>query len=859
MEVGNDENEEEDEEAQARVVPAKKRSRKQVIRGGNRRKTMGDGEEEEHEKPRGKKRRKTMNDIPSASSSFHTQTLTQLKFPGKNHEDEDWKMLDSEDEEPTGPVQKALKRGETLAKNVKDEAHMDLAPGPSNKENEKPDEQQIKDSEDEDDVDLIQETPRGNKSGNPSNSQLQKTVTPSNRCTKEIPSSQSPATPMLLKYAVNQDSPLKHVSTSTTVLNPEMTTPSHQRTKLDIPLAQSPTMQQLQKYSPANQISPSKHVSTNTTAPVSTLASILKTPTRKSVISDSYSSSHSSPATPTPKANARTNTPTKQLRFDLPANKENITPGRTKPKSPKQPLAKTNREPLKEVIPDSDEDLGETTDEDDDEEEEGIAQVEQTTELEQITILEDEDEDDEDTIMPADDDESEAPYAIGAETQAILISSGDQSSRDLGAHGSSDKSNEESRGLRDEAPRGTQLVTEESTVTAETTEVVIEQTPVSSPHKSFSQSQAMTADPYTQGYTEGLTRGLESQRVPLEVINATGPVTDRSDIIISLYGEHVKKIVDQTKTHEFRSWKMPPTVHRVWIYITKPISTLKYMCIFGPPAEPGEIDENGIGNKDFNEGKKRCASFAYEVLQVYELNNPVPLETMKRNGWPSAPQKYAYVPPAIVGQLTGNLRCALFGNEAEHEDLVMSSPRVTESQELEQQFRSDIAHSTQLVASDYPDKIIPSSQSPPKAKKSTPKATPISDPLARPALPRSLSGSSSRILPPPMSQRRQRSQRNSSFYVRPSQATTVSEVSSSSPVPSPDRPVSLPRISSSQAPLIQIANSSSPSSYRTRTHSHSLRSSQFPTKSQMLPDSLLNDDVPEPPPIIFDSADEDSD
>ncbi|ORY61298.1 uncharacterized protein BCR38DRAFT_318794, partial [Pseudomassariella vexata] len=117
----------------------------------------------------------------------------------------------------------------------------------------------------------------------------------------------------------------------------------------------------------------------------------------------------------------------------------------------------------------------------------------------------------------------------------------------------------------------------------------------------------------------------------------------RSDIIISIYGNHVANMVNRTKTYEFRAWRIPESVHRVWIYMTKPDSILKYMCIFGPAKTEGEIDDKGIGNADFNQGRKKSAKYAYEVQQMYELNNPVPLERMRKHGWPTAPQKYAYM------------------------------------------------------------------------------------------------------------------------------------------------------------------------------------------------------------------------
>lgn len=218
--------------------------------------------------------------------------------------------------------------------------------------------------------------------------------------------------------------------------------------------------------------------------------------------------------------------------------------------------------------------------------------------------------------------------------------------------------------------------------------VAEKETPLSSPQKT---SPAMP--PISQlGYK---SQGWESQRVPYEVIRQMAPQTDRSDVILSIHPEHVKEITDGTKTHEFRNYKIPQTVARIWIYITRPVCQLKYMAIIGEAKLPGQIssDDLGIGNGDFNEGKG--SKFAYELKQVYQLNNPVSLAQMKENGWvEEAPVRYVYVPPAVLGELMGNLQRALFLEPGEVQPTQVG---VTISQELEEQLRTDIAHSTQLM------------------------------------------------------------------------------------------------------------------------------------------------------------------
>lgn len=784
---------------------AKKATSQKKTTRTNRRRTTGDVEEEEDakaEKPRSNKRRKTMGDPPSASSSFHTQTLTQFLSSTSKDDEDIWNIPDSEED----------------------------APG----------------------LDLVKETPKKRKTeGLREQVKVAQSIKPASATPRgrekktEIPSSASPATPLLLKYSPeNEVTPLKHKSVNDL-------TPRAQRipepTSGQKPNSVDPL---LHRYDPENEPSPSPMKQTAVNTALTHMQEIRQKTPSTMVIQDSYSTSHSSPATPTPKAKTGgillpqgTVTPAKRLRFELPEDKENITPGRTKPKSPKLVDPRpSQRQPLS-VVPDSDDDFEAETDLDTDEDT-GIGAPsalnvsEHTFEIQQDTseviIAVDENEDEE--------EEEDARFAAGAETQALLLSSDNQTdhevinstpTQDQDENNVNQEEESESQKLRNKTPPPVEDFADE----------IVEQTPSRTPRAQAKDAPVTEhEEEFTQGYTQGYTQGMESQRVPLEAIKATGPITDRSDIIISIYSEHVEDMAKRNKTHEFRDWKIPESVHRVWIYVPKPKSELRYMCTFGPAKTAGEIHEAGIGNSEFNKGTLKRSKFAFEVLNMYELNNPVSLQVMRQNGWPTAPQKFSYVPPAVVGQLTSNLRCELWGEEAE-QDIIYSSQNVTESQEIAHQIRSDIDHATQLESSDQAE-IVLASQSPPRATRNRGSQR-QSTVFARPALPKTVPASSSRSQPASQSQRSRKD-------MRPSQATTISQMSSSSPHGSPGRSMALPPMATAQrsAP-VQLQETSSPAA-----HEHSLRSSQFPTKSQMLPDSLVNGEIQEPPPIIWDSEDE---
>jgi predicted transcriptional regulator len=359
-----------------------------------------------------------------------------------------------------------------------------------------------------------------------------------------------------------------------------------------------------------------------------------------------------------------------------------------------------------------------------------------------------------------------------------------------------------------------------------------------------------------QAKSQFYTQGLESQRVPLEVIRAMAPQTDRSDIIVSIHPEPADLIANGSKNHEFRNYKIPNTVSRIWIYITRPICELRYMATIGPAKQPGAIDDDsGVGNREFNaQAGNYKYKFAYELLQVYQLNNPVSLEMMKEKGWvESPPQKYVYIPPAVVGQLLGNLRCALFddGPQSDQEEShrILSTP-----QEIEDQLRSDIIHSTQMQSEvSVHNEIVLSSQDESSKGQQTPTAKTTSDNVsARPQLPATRTPASARRMPslPAQPSLPTLPSRKEANAVRPSQATTASEPSS--PVISPDKSIPRPVLGSSGPSFPDYGDSESPVRVL-NMQQYSLGSSQI-----RLPESLLVDDV-RPPPVVWDSDEEDSD
>ncbi|KAH6640426.1 hypothetical protein F5144DRAFT_640224 [Chaetomium tenue] len=396
---------------------------------------------------------------------------------------------------------------------------------------------------------------------------------------------------------------------------------------------------------------------------------------------------------------------------------------------------------------------------------------------------------------------------------------------------------------------------------------------------------------HTQARSQFYSQGLESQRIPLEVIRSLGPQTDRSDILTVFSADIVEGIVNGLRDHEFRSYKFPVQISRCWIYTDLPVGEVKYMATLGPAKEPGQIDAGtGVGNAEFNAATSGY-KFAHKLVQVYQLNNPVPLADMEDNGLGAGPpQRYKYLPPAIVGQLLANLRCPLFCEEYEEDfscgDFLTNVDQggVTISQELEDQLRSDILHSTQKPSrAAYPhdeeEDVIPASQSPTQPRSAPLPTQKANGSFARPPVParssprihHHQSSQSSAATPRPKLPRQPTPARTtttkarrppsstSQRSIRPSQATTASDISA---VSSPDKssgPPSVPR-----PPLPGSSDMSLPSLPDDDEHASLLprpRSGLLLSSSQggvLPPDSLLVDEVSlAPPPVeVWDSDDD---
>ena len=320
--------------------------------------------------------------------------------------------------------------------------------------------------------------------------------------------------------------------------------------------------------------------------------------------------------------------------------------------------------------------------------------------------------------------------------------------------------------------------------------------------------------------TQGLP--LESQRVPIAVLQAFPPATARTDILLPLSTATSNNLVSGHQDAITLPFKIPAQVVRFWL-LTGPL--LRYLC---------STDEAAHQLPDGN--------WSYPITQVYELNNPVHEEDMRAEEWIHGQvSRYSYLPPAVVSQLLWNLRHALFDEEESSDSKMPSTPE-------------KVMPSSSQIPSSSPLPVQPQFNRPPPST------------MPAPPPPDRACGVRSNTVQP---------------HVRPSQATTASQGSISTPPRSTQRSrrgqdkglvlggATMPDTTSAAAPVVGLHNSSSDSlvfddhggssismPYAvTGLDDDSSLASQLLTKSQMLPESLVQDEV-RFPNEIGDSDDE---
>ena len=354
-----------------------------------------------------------------------------------------------------------------------------------------------------------------------------------------------------------------------------------------------------------------------------------------------------------------------------------------------------------------------------------------------------------------------------------------------------------------------------------------------------------------------------SQRLSTQHVDDMAPRTADSDAFISIHPSQIRLIKNRSKTHIMKKWPLPPMTVRTWFYETDPKSRIKYMVTIGVAKRPGDkLDEGGIGNTSFNAKPPGTIEYAYEIFDLYELADPVPLDDIKEKGWfKAAPSKFIHVRPVPLDELMANLLPPIFtryGAEDESEDELLEEPPVssaTDTQEVVSQLAATIKQFTQPHAEFNSDPPVPETLDE-EDRDDEPQVAPIQAPI--PQHPRLSQAETVDLtqtqLETPIHQ--------SPEIVWESPTRPVRSSTPQLPSPrvqeSPTRrvPTSTPRLPSSRIQEYQSSEISDAGRGSDSVVPFLIPSSQFLTKSQMLPDSLINNSIPGPTMFVADSDDE---
>ncbi|KAI3337444.1 hypothetical protein HD806DRAFT_476690 [Xylariaceae sp. AK1471] len=117
--------------------------------------------------------------------------------------------------------------------------------------------------------------------------------------------------------------------------------------------------------------------------------------------------------------------------------------------------------------------------------------------------------------------------------------------------------------------------------------------------------------------------------------------------------KHLANIASRKKNHEYRKYRLPDGVERLWLYETANgggTASITHIAVIPDSVRhvPGQVptEPPGIGNDDFNAGLKQ-SKYGYPILELYELVQPVTRAEMKSKWDMSAPMGWRYVWPKL--------------------------------------------------------------------------------------------------------------------------------------------------------------------------------------------------------------------
>ncbi|EGX95705.1 hypothetical protein CCM_00359 [Cordyceps militaris CM01] len=334
------------------------------------------------------------------------------------------------------------------------------------------------------------------------------------------------------------------------------------------------------------------------------------------------------------------------------------------------------------------------------------------------------------------------------------------------------------------------------------------------------------------------TQGVpfESQRVAVATLQNFPPASARTDILLPVSAGTLAPLIAGRQDVLVLPFKVPVQVARFWLLGEGGI--LRYLaCIDGHEHDPER--DNGRGGR---------GTWSYRAAQVYELNNPACEDDMRAEDWiHGRVTRYVYFPPAVVSQLLWNLRHPLFADLKDDVDDDDGAAMVTTpAAATALSSSSPLRRSARLLST--PARLRSPPRNSPSPLRRAHQRPPPSTMPAPPRPPRAGSARKHHTQQP---------------FVRPSQATTVSQASTVAPPSQAAAGASpIPRSAGDESSESLVFDDHGGSSismpYSGVSGLDHLAASQLLTGSQILPESLVRDEEEQEhmPEVIFDSEED---
>ncbi len=158
-------------------------------------------------------------------------------------------------------------------------------------------------------------------------------------------------------------------------------------------------------------------------------------------------------------------------------------------------------------------------------------------------------------------------------------------------------------------------------------------------------------------YPDGIYLG---EPVPHDERNGNPENRIHTDAIITILPEHLANIVSQQKNHEYRKYRIPDGVQRLWFFETideqgQGQSAITHIALIplNTRLEPGHVPEQpfGIGNKEFNLGQK-VSRYGYPIIELYELHQPITKNELQQHwNYQDVPKHWSFVPTQMWNEI----------------------------------------------------------------------------------------------------------------------------------------------------------------------------------------------------------------